>query len=283
MSIHDTVKSFQLPAPGERKEFPVGLWSKCEACGEVIYKRALQTHLGVCPSCGNYSPMIAWDRIAQLTDAGPKGFTEMDSLLQSKDPLTFVASSSYPSKLLEAQIATGLKEAVVTGKARLDGRRFGLAVMDFRFMGASMGSVVGEKIARLTEWATRRGLPLVIVTASGGARMQEGALSLMQMAKTAGALMRHDEAGLPLFIILTHPTTGGVTASFASLGDVILAEPHALVGFAGPRVVEQTVRQKLPENFQRSEYLLEHGFIDAIVERKELRKVLSRLLRDFER
>ncbi len=278
MSIHDTVTSFNL---GERKEIPAGLWSKCKACGEVVYKRDLLAHYGVCPACGFYSPLTAMERIHLLTDSGSKGFTEMDAKLRSVDPLNFAGDGSYPKKLKESQEKTGLTEAVVTGKAYLDGRRFGLGVMDFRFMGASMGSVVGEKITRLAEWTTKRELPLVIVTASGGARMQEGALSLMQMAKTAAALERHDEAGLPTIIILTDPTTGGVTASFASLGDIILAEPHALIGFAGPRVVEQTTRQKLPENFQRSEYLLEHGFIDAIVERKDLRNVLSGLLRDF--
>lgn len=281
MSINDTLTSFNLASPGDK--LPAGLWLKCSACGEVIYKRAMQAHLNVCPSCGHYSPLTAWERIRQLTDKSDKGFVEVDAKLSSADPLDFAGDGSYPLKLKEAQESTGLTEAVVTGKAWLDGHRFGLAVMDFRFMGASMGSVVGEKITRLTEWTTKRELPLVIVTASGGARMQEGALSLMQMAKTAAALERHDEEGLPLIVILTHPTTGGVTASFASLGDVILAEPHALVGFAGPRVVEKTVPGKLPDNFQRSEYLLEHGFIDAIVERKDLRNVLSGLLRTFNR
>ncbi len=280
MSINETTAGF---SQGERKEIPPGLWCKCTSCGEVIYTRAMQANLNVCPSCGYYAPLTAWERIRQLTDATEKGFVEMDDRLTSLDPLGFAGDSSYVAKLREAQQKTGLPEAVITGKAWLEGHRFGLAVMDFRFMGASMGAVVGEKITRVTEWATRRELPMVIVTASGGARMQEGALSLMQMAKTAGAVERHDEEGLPLIIILTHPTTGGVTASFASLGDVILSEPHALVGFAGPRVVEQTTRQKLPENFQRAEYLLQHGFIDAIVERKDLRSTLSGLLRSFQR
>ncbi|MGN0867652.1 MAG: acetyl-CoA carboxylase, carboxyltransferase subunit beta [Oligosphaeraceae bacterium] len=280
MSINETTAGF---SQGERKEIPAGLWCKCQSCGEVIYTRAMQANLNVCPSCGYYAPLTAWERIRQLTDATEKGFVEMDDRLTSLDPLEFAGDSSYVAKLREAQQKTGLPEAVVTGKAWLEGHRFGLAVMDFRFMGASMGAVVGEKITRVTEWATRRELPMVIVTASGGARMQEGALSLMQMAKTAGAVERHDEEGLPLIIILTHPTTGGVTASFASLGDVILSEPHALVGFAGPRVVEQTTRQKLPENFQRAEYLVQHGFIDAIVERKDLRGALASLLRSFQR
>jgi acetyl-CoA carboxylase carboxyl transferase subunit beta len=278
--LKDNTASFNQ---GERKEIPAGLWSKCPACGEVIYNRAMVANLNVCPSCGHYAPLTAWERIAMLTDANAKGFVETDAKLSSLDPLDFAGDSSYVAKLISTQQKTGLTEAVITGKARLNGRRFGLAVMDFRFMGASMGSVVGEKITRITEWSTKRELPMVIVTASGGARMQEGALSLMQMAKTAGAIERHDEEGLPLFIILTNPTTGGVTASFASLGDVILSEPQALVGFAGPRVVEQTTRQKLPEDFQKAEYLLQHGFIDAIVERKNLRDALDRLLETFQK
>lgn len=282
MPFFENKTSFSLAAsPAQRTEIPSGIWSKCRSCGTVIYRRALEANMSVCPSCGYYYPLTAWQRIRMLTDAGAKGFTEMDKGLHSLDPLNFGGDGEYAAKLLEAQQKTGLMDAVVTGKAFLDNMRFGLAVMDFRFMGASMGAAVGEKIARLTEWTTRRELPLVIVTASGGARMQEGALSLMQMAKTAGALMRHDEAGLPLFIIFTHPTTGGVTASFASLGDVLLAEPHALIGFAGPRVIEQTTHQKLPEGFQQSEYLLQHGLLDSIVERKNLRSVLSQLLQVF--
>ena len=281
MPFETAKTSFNLPPPGARNEIPAGLWSKCKACGEVVFKRALEASLSVCPNCGYYNPLTAWERIKSLTDDTPKGFTEMDKGMRSVDPLHFGGEVPYAVKLEEARRTTSLSEAVITGKAFLDGRRFGLAVMDFRFMGASMGSVVGEKITRLTEWTTKRELPLVIVTASGGARMQEGALSLMQMAKTAAALERHDEEGLPFIVILTNPTYGGVTASFASLGDVILAEPKALIGFAGPRVIEQTTRQKLPEGFQRSEYLLEHGFIDAIVERRLLRQTLSSLLRDF--
>ncbi len=283
MDFNDTQTSFNLPAPGSRTEIPAGLWSKCPACGEVVYRRALEANLSVCPTCGHYQPLTARERIKLLTDADKKGFNEMAEDLRSCDPLDFAGDGSYPRKLNDARQKTEMTEAVIVGKAFLDKRRFGLAVMDFRFMGASMGSVVGEKITRLAEWTTKRELPLVIVTASGGARMQEGALSLMQMAKTAGAIMHHDEEGLPTIIILTNPTTGGVTASFASLGDVILAEPQALIGFAGQRVIEQTTHEKLPEGFQRAEYLLKHGFIDAIVERKDLRATLSRLLRDFER
>ncbi len=283
MPFDSNKTSFNLTPLSTRTEIPSGIWSKCKGCGTVVYRRALEANMSVCPSCGYYYPLTAEQRIRMLTDNNAKGFTETDKKLHSLDPLNFGGDGEYSAKLLENQAKTGLSEAVVTGKAFLDGRRFGLAVMDFRFMGASMGSVVGEKITRLTEWATKRELPLVIVTASGGARMQEGALSLMQMAKTAGALMRHDEAGLPLFIIFTHPTTGGVTASFASLGDVLIAEPHALIGFAGPRVIEQTTHQKLPDGFQQSEYLLKHGLIDAIVERKNLRSTLSQLLKVFKK
>ncbi len=274
--------SFDLQKRGRVANLPPDLWTKCKSCGESIYTRSLEDCLYVCPHCGFYHPMTAWQRIRLLTDDTHRGFTETNAGLISCDPLHF-NNGAYADKLLESRQITGLNEAVVTGKAYLDGQRYGLAVMDFRFMGASMGSAVGEKITRLCEWTTKRELPLVIVTASGGARMQEGALSLMQMAKTSGAIMRHDEAGLPLIIILTHPTTGGVTASFASLGDVILAEPNALIGFAGPRVIEQTTHQKLPPNFQRAEYLLAHGFVDAIVERQQLRMTLSNLLRIFER
>ena len=274
--------SFDAPKTGKPASLPADLWTKCKSCGESVYTRSLEDCLYVCPHCGFYHPMTAWQRIRLLTDDSRHGFTETNAGLISCDPLNF-NNGAYADKLLESRQTTGLNEAVVTGKAYLDGQRYGLAVMDFRFMGASMGSAVGEKITRLCEWTTKRELPLVIVTASGGARMQEGALSLMQMAKTSGAIMRHDEAGLPLFIILTHPTTGGVTASFASLGDVILAEPNALIGFAGPRVIEQTTHQKLPPNFQRAEYLLAHGFVDAIVERQQLRMTLSNLLRIFEK
>ena len=283
MPFDSNKTSFSLAPASSRAEIATGIWSKCKGCGTVVYRRSLEANMSVCPSCGYHYPLTAAQRIRMLTDNSARGFTEIDRKLHSLDPLNFGGDGEYAAKTLESQAKTGLADAVVTGKAFLDGSRFGLAVMDFRVMGASMGSVVGEKITRLAEWSTKRELPLVIVTASGGARMQEGALSLMQMAKTAGALMRHDQAGLPLFIILTHPTTGGVTASFASLGDIMLAEPHALIGFAGPRVIEHTTHQKLPEGFQQSEYLLQHGLIDAIVERKNLRATLSQLLRVFKK
>lgn len=256
---------------------PVGLWLKCKSCEEVIYQNSLEENLFVCPACAHHYSVTAQQRIKQLTDAD--SFEEIDAGMHSLDPLNFAGDNSYQEKLLSSANKTGLQEAVISGTATLNKMPYALAVMDFRFMGASMGSVVGEKITRMLELAIERKLPALIVTASGGARMQEGILSLMQMAKTSAAIMRHDEAGLPLIIILTNPTTGGVTASFASLGDIILAEPKALVGFAGPRVIKQTTQAELPEGFQSAEFLLKHGFIDRIVERKNLRSELNILLR----
>jgi len=256
---------------------PVGLWLKCKSCEEVIYQNSLEANLFVCPACAHHYSVTAQQRIKQLTDAD--SFEEVDAGMHSLDPLNFAGDNSYQEKLLSSANKTGLQEAVISGTATLNKMPYALAVMDFRFMGASMGSVVGEKITRMLELAIERKLPALIVTASGGARMQEGILSLMQMAKTSAAIMRHDEAGLSLIIILTNPTTGGVTASFASLGDVILAEPKALIGFAGPRVIKQTTQAELPEGFQSAEFLLKHGFIDRIVERKNLRSELKILLR----
>ncbi|MFA6930589.1 MAG: acetyl-CoA carboxylase, carboxyltransferase subunit beta [Lentisphaeria bacterium] len=258
-------------------DIPVGLWLKCKSCEEVIYQNSLEANLYVCPACGYHYSLTAQQRIKQLSDAN--SFVEMDATLHSLDPLQFAGDQSYQEKLKNSTDKTGLQEAVISGTATLNQISFALAVMDFRFMGASMGSAVGEKITRMLELAVAEKLPVLIVTASGGARMQEGILSLMQMAKTSAAIMRHDEAGLPLIIILTNPTTGGVTASFASLGDVILAEPKALVGFAGPRVIKQTTQAEFPEGFQSAEFLLKHGFIDRIVERKNLRSELAQLLR----
>lgn len=258
-------------------EIPVGLWNKCKSCEEVIYTSSLENNHFVCPSCKYHYPLTAWQRIELLTDED--GFTEIDPALHSYDVLSFGGDQSYALKLTSAEEKTGLREGVVTGKAVLQGCEYFLAVMDFRFMGASMGSAIGEKITRMLEISCQERRPAVIVTASGGARMQEGILSLMQMGKTSGAAMRMDEAGLPLIIILTDPTTGGVTASFASLGDIILAEPKALIGFAGPRVIKQTTKTDLPEGFQSSEFLLKHGFIDRIVERKDLRHELALLFK----
>lgn len=257
-------------------DIPAGLWLKCKACEEVIYQNSLEENLFVCPVCAYHYSVTAQQRIKQLTDDG--SFEEIDGTLHSLDPLNFAGDHSYQEKLQNSTRKTGLQEAVVSGTATLNQISFALAVMDFRFMGASMGSAVGEKITRMLELALERKLPALIVTASGGARMQEGILSLMQMAKTSAAIMRHDEAGLPLIVILTNPTTGGVTASFASLGDIILAEPKALIGFAGPRVIKQTTQADLPEGFQTSEFLVKHGFIDRIIERKNLRSELALLL-----
>lgn len=265
-----------LGKPSSKADIPAGVWLKCKGCEQTIAQSALDNNWQVCPACGHHFPLTAQQRIALLSDEG--SFQQLGQGLSSVDPLDFAQDNSYPRKLKETQAKTGLKDAALCGCATLNGTPFALAVMDFRFFGASMGSVVGEEITRLTEEATRRRLPLVIVTASGGARMQEGVLSLMQMAKTSGALMRHDEAGLPYIAILTHPTTGGVTASFASLGDVILAEPKALIGFAGPRVIKETTRSELPPGFQSAEFLLDHGLIDRVVPRAKLRAELAQLL-----
>lgn len=262
-----------------KKDIPAGLWLKCKGCEAIVYQSSLAENRNVCPKCGYHYPLTAQERIELLTDTG--SFAEIDADLRSVDALQFSGGKVYPGKLEEARAKTGLNEAIVGGTAALDGRRMALGVMDFRFMGASMGSVVGEKVTRLTEKATREGLPLVIVTASGGARMQEGMLSLMQMAKTSGALARHTEAALPYIVIMTHPTTAGVTASFASLGDLVLAEPRALIGFAGPRVIKQTTQSELPAGFQSAEFLVRHGFIDRVVPRPALRHELSLLLEYF--
>lgn len=262
-----------------RKNIPEGLWQKCKSCGEVIHQSELKENLQVCPKCNFHHSLPCRERLAQLVDEDT--FTELDADLEPVDALRFEATYIYGDKLKEYQQKTGMKEAVLTGTAQIDGQEVALAIMDFRFLGASMGSVVGEKITRAIEHATANRLPLIIVSTSGGARMHEGALSLMQMAKTSAALARHDEAGLLFISVLTHPTTGGVTASFASLGDINIAEPGALIGFAGPRVIKQTTQATLPEGFQTSEFLLDKGFIDRIVERQDMRQELAVLLDYF--
>jgi acetyl-CoA carboxylase carboxyl transferase subunit beta len=266
-----TGKITQEPEEGD------GLWSKCPECGLVVYVKDLKANASVCAGCGHHHRIDSDERIALIADPG--SFEALNEALEPTDPLTFKDRRAYADRLRESQAATGLRDGVVTGLCRVDGLALALAVMDFRFMGGSMGSVVGEKITRLVEEATARRLPLLIVCASGGARMQEGMLSLMQMAKISGALERHREAELLYMPLLTHPTTGGVTASFAMLGDLILAEPKALIGFAGRRVIEQTLREKLPDNFQTAEYLQDHGFVDTIVPRTQLRSSLASLLR----
>jgi acetyl-CoA carboxylase carboxyl transferase subunit beta len=266
---------------GERpkRPFPEGLWVKCDSCKEIVYRAEVDRAGRICPQCGYPFRISARERIALLADEG--SFEERDTGLRSVDPLGFKDTKKYPERVKAARTKTGLEEAVVTGTARLGGYPLVMVVFEFGFLGGSMASVVGEKITRAIELAIQKRLPVLIVTASGGARMQEGILSLMQMAKTSAALHRLSEERLPFISLLTDPTTGGVTASFAMLGDVILAEPRALIGFAGPRVIAETIRQPLPDGFQRSEFLLEHGQLDLVVERRELRETLRRLLAFF--
>jgi acetyl-CoA carboxylase carboxyl transferase subunit beta len=256
-----------------------GLWIKCDSCKEIMARAEVERAGRVCPKCHYPFRISSRERIALLVDAGT--FEEYQTGIVSVDPLTFKDTKRYRDRLKAAKQKTTMEEAVVTGVARLGGHPVVLCVFEFGFLGGSMGSVVGEKLTRAIELAIDKHVPVIIVPASGGARMQEGILSLMQMAKTSAALARLGEAGLPYFSVLTDPTTGGVTASFAMLGDVILAEPRALIGFAGPRVIAETIRQPLPEGFQRSEFLLEHGQIDLIVERRELKDTLRRLLAFF--
>lgn len=262
----------------EKKPVPDGLWKKCDLCGEILYIRELEKALWVCSKCNNHF-MISTDQYIEiLTD--DDSFEETHRGLTSGDPLGFRDLKKYKDRVVEYHKKTGREDAVITGSASIEGRGIILAIMDFTYMGGSMGSVVGEKIARAVDDASRLRRPLIIVSRSGGARMQESIFSLMQMAKTSAMLEKLGRERVPFISILTNPTTGGVTASFASLGDVIIAEPKALIGFAGPRVIQQTIRQDLPEGFQRSEFLLEHGMIDMILSRRELRPRLSRLL-DF--
>jgi acetyl-CoA carboxylase carboxyl transferase beta subunit len=263
----------------ERRDVPAGLWAKCPRCAALIYRKELERSLRVCPRCGYHHRLSAADRLVLILDEG--SFAEMDEGLIPEDPLAFVDEKPYPARVDEAQRRTGLPEAILTGTGSIEGRRVVVGAMEFGFLGGSMGTVVGEKVARGAELACTLRSPLVIFSASGGARMQEGALSLLQMAKTSVVLGQLSDAGVPFVSVLCDPTTGGVAASFAFQGDVILAEPGALIGFAGRRVIEQTIRQKLPEGFQTAEFLLEHGLIDAIVPRADLRATLGRLLRVF--
>ncbi|MBK8230005.1 MAG: acetyl-CoA carboxylase carboxyltransferase subunit beta [Candidatus Eisenbacteria bacterium] len=260
------------------KNSPDGIWVKCPDCSEILFRKEVERNQWVCVKCSHHFRISADDYLALMVDEGT--FDERFTNLSSLDPLKFKDSKRYPDRLRDAE-AGGRKDAVVTGIGRVAGEPACVAVMDFNFMGGSMGSVVGEKLARLTEVAIQEELPLIIVSCSGGARMQEGILSLMQLAKTSVQLARLGERGLPFISVMTHPTTGGVTASFAMLGDVILAEPKALIGFAGPRVIEQTIQQELPKGFQRSEFLLEHGMVDQIVSRKDLKSSLAQFIRFF--
>jgi acetyl-CoA carboxylase carboxyl transferase subunit beta len=261
------------------KEFPSHLWTQCPSCGEMLFNKQLARNLNVCQKCGHHFKLGAAERIELLAD--PRSFVEMDADMVSSDPLGFVDSKPYPERIAAAQSKTGHKDAVVTGDATLAGTPVALAVMDFEFMGGSMGSVVGEKITRAAERALAERKPLVIVAASGGARMQEGTIALMQMAKTVAAVSRLDEAGIPFISVVTDPTTGGVLASFASLGDIVLAEPGALAGFSGARVTSETIGEKLPKGFQRAEFLLEHGFADQVVPRPQLKERIAFFLNAF--
>ena len=261
----------------KKKDIPEGLWTKCEECGEIIYNKALEENMKVCPKCNYHFVLTAQERITMLLDAG--SFEERDSGLRSMDPLQFKGPRTYEEKLKQDEADTGLTEACISGRGMIDGKRVIFVVTDSRFIMGSMGSVVGEKIARATELATNLRLPLVIVSGSGGgARMYEGLFSLMQMAKTSAAIAKLHEAGVPYVSVLTNPTMAGVMASFASLGDIIMAEPKALIGFTGPRVIEQTIRQKLPPGFQRSEFLLEHGLLDMIIHRKNLKSGIAQVM-----
>jgi acetyl-CoA carboxylase carboxyl transferase subunit beta len=269
-------KPIEPLAKSQASRVPEGLWVKCPSCGEVIYNKDLAATLSVCPKCAHHFRLGAVERLRMLFDGESQ---EYDSDLQSTDPLRFVDTKPYRKRLDATIAATGMKDAVICATGRIEGIETSVAAMEYSFIGGSMGVVVGEKITRAIERALERRLPVVIVSSSGGARMMEGALSLMQMAKISAALARLDRARLPYVSVLTDPTTGGVTASFAMLGDVNIAEPKALIGFAGPRVIEQTIRQKLPEGFQRSEFLLEHGMLDLVVDRRELKAAVARVLR----
>jgi acetyl-CoA carboxylase carboxyl transferase subunit beta len=271
-------KKPKLATKGRKRDIPEGLWTKCPKCTTMVFDKDLDENLKVCPHCQHHFQITARERIHSLVETCT--FEEMDAHLTSVDMLNFTGASSYTAKLEEYQRATTLKDAVVTGIGRIGPHRCGLGVMVFGFLGGSMGSVVGEKLTRLIEAATARSLPLIIIAASGGARMYEGMFSLMQMAKTCGALAYHAKARLPFISVLTHPTTAGVMASFASVGDLILAEPAAMIGFAGPRVIKDTTQAELPPGFQTAEFLLDHGLIDALVSRKEMKQRLIRYL-DF--
>ncbi len=261
---------------GKSREMPEGLWTKCPSCGDVIHNLALAENLRVCPKCDHHFIMGAVERVASLVD--PDTFVETDANMTTVDFLNF---PSYGESLKRYQAKTGRNEGVITGTAKVNDHPIGLAVMDFAFLAASMGSVVGEKITRIIEISTRKKMPVIIICASGGARMHEGAISLVQMAKTSGALALHAQAGLPCFTVLTQPTYGGVMASFASLGDVIIAEPKSMIGFAGPRVIKETTHQDLPAGFQTAEFLEKHGLVDMVVSRGKLRPTVSLLLDYF--
>lgn len=269
-------KPFLKNIVGRTREMPEGLWTKCPSCGEVIHNLALAENLRVCPKCEHHFTMSAKERIASLVD--PDTFEEMDANLRSVDTLEFKGVATYKDRLKNYQDKTGLVDAVTSGTAKISGHPVSLAVMDFSFLAATMGSVVGEKITRAIELATKKKMPVIIVCASGGARMYEGMLSLMQMAKTSGALALHAQAGLPYITVLTNPTTAGVMASYASLGDVMIAEPKSMIGFAGPRVIKETTHQDLPPGFQTAEFLEKRGLIDIVSPRAKLRSTIALII-----
>ncbi|HWH69056.1 MAG TPA: acetyl-CoA carboxylase, carboxyltransferase subunit beta [Candidatus Sulfotelmatobacter sp.] len=263
------VKKPKLAAKSKKREIPEGLWTKCPKCSTMVFDKELDENLKVCPHCQHHFPIGSRERIHSLVETCT--FEEMNADMVSVDVLTFTGVASYTSKLQEYQKSTGLKDAVITGICKIGEHRTALGVMDFSFLGGSMGSVVGEKLTRLIERATEKGLPLIIISTSGGARMYEGMFSLMQMAKTCAALAYHAKARLPYISVLTHPTTAGVMASYASVGDLIIAEPGAMIGFAGPRVIKDTTQAELPPGFQTAGFLLDHGLIDAIISRKDMK------------
>ena len=260
----------------KKREFPEGLWQKCPSCAEMIHNLDLVQNFRVCPKCDHHMTQTAHERLEMLLDAG--SFEEHDANMVSVDTLKFTGMASYTDRLKSYQKKTGLKDAVISGFGAIDEQRVSIAVMDFNFIAATMGSVVGEKLTRCVERATKERIAAIIVSASGGARMYEGVLSLLQMAKTCGALALHAKAGLPYISVLTHPTTGGVSASFATIGDINIAEPKAMIGFAGPRVIKETTHQDLPPDFQTAEFLEDHGLVDMIVHRKKMRETLGNLL-----
>src|SRR3954466_1115494 len=268
-----------LKVSRKKREMPQGLWQKCPGCGQVVHEIELSQNERVCPRCDHHFAQTAKERVAFLLD--PDSFVERDAGLRSEDTLQFQGVATYKDRLTKYQNATGLSDAVLSGYGMIEGYKVAIAVMDFSFLAATMGSVVGERITRAIEYGTENHCAVIIVSASGGARMYEGMLSLMQMAKTSGALARHAEKRLPYISVLTNPTTAGVMASFASLGDVIISEPKAMIGFAGPRVIKETTHQDLPKGFQTAEFLGEHGLVDMIVHRKQMRDQISRLLGYF--
>jgi acetyl-CoA carboxylase carboxyl transferase subunit beta len=267
------------PEEGGRRVRTEGLWLKCEHCGQIIWRKALEDNLQVCPKCEHHYRIDARSRLSLLFDDGR--YEEFDKKMTSTDPLEFVDSKTYKARLGAMQKSTELRDAIISASGNLHGRKVNICALELKFIGGSMGTVVGEIITRAIERSMDHKIPLIVISASGGARMQEGAVSLMQLAKISAALMRLDNAKVPYISVLTDPTTGGVTASFAMLGDLNIAEPGALIGFAGPRVIEQTIRQKLPDGFQTSEFLLQHGFLDAVVKRSELKEYLDKALKFF--